>query len=66
MHSSQELKKGAISPIALLMSFTCKSWDLIIIGGLEQTSLANTIFLFITKAKARWRVILTHCFKKWL
>jgi hypothetical protein len=35
-------------------------------GGLEQTSLANVIFLYIAKAKARWRAILTHCLKNWM
>jgi hypothetical protein len=28
-------------------------------GGLEQASPANAIFLFISKVKAHWRAILT-------
>ncbi len=30
----------------------CKLWDLIVIGGLEQTSHANVIFLFMAEAKS--------------
>jgi len=52
--------------MALLMSLSCKSWDLIVMGGLEQTSLANTIFLSITKVKTHWKAILTHYLKKWM
>jgi hypothetical protein len=47
------------------MSLACKSWDLIIMGGLKQTSLSNAIFLSI-KAKTHWRTILTHCLKNWM
>ncbi len=47
------------------MSFACK-WDLIIMGGLKQASLANAVFLSMTKAKACWRVILTGCLKNWM
>jgi len=43
-----------------------KSWDLIIMGGLKQTSFANIIFLFIIEAKTRWKAILTHCLKNWM
>jgi hypothetical protein len=32
-------------------------------GGLEQTSPANAIFLSIAKAKAHWKAILTCCLK---
>jgi hypothetical protein len=31
---------------------TCKSWDLKVIKGLEQTSPAKPIFFFIVEAKA--------------
>jgi hypothetical protein len=48
------------------MSHACKSWDLIIMGGLEQTSLVNTIFLFMAEVKARWKAILTWCLKIWM
>ncbi len=48
------------------MSFACKLWDLIIIGGLKQTSHANTIFFSIIKVKAHWRVILTRYLKNWM
>jgi hypothetical protein len=48
------------------MSHACKLWGLIVIGGLEQTSLANAIFFSITKVKAQWRVIITHCLKNWV
>ncbi len=46
------------------MSHACKSWDLIVMGGLKQTSPTNVIFFFITEAKARWKTILTHYLKK--
>ncbi len=36
----------AISPIAFLMPTICKSWDLIIMKSLEQTSLTNPISLY--------------------
>jgi uncharacterized membrane protein len=49
-----------------LMLLACKLWDLIVIGGLEQTSLVNLIFLSIAKVKARWRPILTCCLKNWM
>jgi hypothetical protein len=45
---------------------TCKSWNLIIMGGLEQALLDNVIFLSIVKAKTCWRTILTHCLKTWM
>jgi len=48
------------------MLHPCKLWDLILMGGLEQASLANTIFLFIAKAKACWRAILTCYLKYWM
>jgi len=48
------------------MSPTCKLWDLIVMGDLEQTSHVNTIFLSIAKVKAHWRVILTRCLKNWM
>jgi hypothetical protein len=48
------------------MSLACKLWDLIVMGGLEQTSLANEIFLFIADIKAHWKVILTFCLKNWM
>jgi hypothetical protein len=35
-------------------------------GGLEQASLANAIFLSIAKAKACWRTILRCCLKIWM
>ncbi len=41
-----------ISPIAPLMLPTCKSWNLIIIGGLEQASPTNAIFISMAKGKA--------------
>jgi hypothetical protein len=31
---------------------TCKSWNLIIIGGLEQASPTNAIFISMAKGKA--------------
>jgi hypothetical protein len=40
-----------ISPTALLVLPACKSQDLIVIGGLEQTSPANAIFLSIVEVK---------------
>jgi len=52
--------------MAPLMSSTCKLWDLIVVGGLEQASLANTIFLSIVEAKACWKTILTRCLKIWI
>ncbi len=48
------------------MSLACKLWDLIVMGGLEQTSFANTIFLSITEVETHWRVILTHYLKSWM
>jgi hypothetical protein len=48
------------------MSPACNLWNLIVMGGLEQTSLANTIFLSIAEAKACWRAILTRCLKNWM
>jgi len=48
------------------MSLACKSWGVIVIGGLEQTSLANVIFLSITKVKAHWKAIITCCLKNWM
>jgi hypothetical protein len=44
--------RGRKSPTVPLMSFACKWCDLIVMGGLEQASLVNAIFLSITKAKA--------------
>jgi len=49
-----------------LLSLTCKSWDLIIIGGLKQISLTHIVFLFVAKAKACWRAILTCYLKNWM
>jgi len=49
-----------------LMLHTCKLWNLIVIGGLDQTSFANVIFHFIAEAKAHQRTILTCYFKKWI
>ncbi len=40
--------------------------NLLIMGGLEQASPANVIFLFMVKAKTHWRAILTHCLKNWM
>jgi hypothetical protein len=57
---------GIISPTTLLMSPACKSWNLIVIGGLEQTFLANTIFLSITKAKTCWKTISMRYLKIWI
>jgi hypothetical protein len=48
------------------MSPACKSWDLIVMGCLEQTSHANAIFISITKVKACWRIIITCCLKNWM
>ncbi len=45
------------------MSLTCKLWDLIIMGGLEQGLPTNAIFLSIIEVKACWRVILTRYLK---
>jgi hypothetical protein len=50
----------------LLMSPTFKSWDLIVIRGLEQASHANAIFLSIAKAKAHWKAMLTCYLKNWM
>ncbi len=54
------------SPTAFLMSLACKSWDLIIMRSLEQTSPTNAIFLSIIKAKTCLKTILTHCLKNWM
>jgi len=48
------------------MSLTCKSWDLIIMGGLEQASPTKSIFFFIIEVKTCWKVILTCCLKNWM
>jgi hypothetical protein len=53
-------------PMTPLMSLTHKLWDLIIMGGLEHASLANTTFLSITKATTCWREILIRCLKNWM
>jgi hypothetical protein len=45
------------------MSLACKLWNLIIMGGLEQGSPTNAIFLSIIEVKACWRAILTSYFK---
>jgi hypothetical protein len=50
-------------PIAFLMLSACKSWNLIVIGGREQASLTDAIFLSIAETKACWKAILTHCLK---
>jgi hypothetical protein len=50
----------------LLMSPACKLWDLIVMGGLEQTSSAKANFFFIIEVKAHWKSILTHCLKNWM
>ncbi len=55
-----------ISPTVLLMSHACKSWNLIVMGGLEQASPANIIFLSIVEAKACWRAIVTCYLKNWM
>jgi len=52
--------------MALLMSPECKSWNLIIMGGLEHASPANVIFLFIAEVKTHWKVILTCYLKNWM
>ncbi len=52
--------------MAPLMSLTCKSWNLIIIRHLEQSSLVNAIFLSIIKAKTCWKAILTRCLRNWM
>jgi len=52
--------------MAPLMSPTCKLWDLIVVGGLEQASPVNVIFLSIAKVKACWRAILTCYLKNWM
>jgi hypothetical protein len=64
--TSPSCGRKAISPTTLLMSLACKSWDLIVIGGLEQASLTHAIFLSIAKAKAHWRAILTCYLKSWM
>jgi hypothetical protein len=43
-----------MSPVALLMLLACKSWNLEILGGLEQPFPTKAIFFFIVKAKACW------------
>jgi len=48
------------------MSPTCKSWSLIITGGLEQTSPTNAIFFSIVETKSCWRIILTCYLKNWM
>jgi len=48
------------------MSPACKWCDLIVMGGLEQASFANVIFLSIAKAKACWKAILRCCLKNWM
>ncbi len=48
---------GRYSPIAPLMSSTCKLWSLIVIGGLEQAFPINAIFLSIAEAKVCWKAI---------
>jgi hypothetical protein len=35
-------------------------------GGLEQASPTNAIFLSIIEAKAHWKVILTRYLKNWM
>jgi len=35
-------------------------------GGLEQASLVNAIFLSMAEAKERWREILAHSLKNWM
>jgi hypothetical protein len=52
--------------MASLMLLTCKSWYLIVMRALEQTSPTNTIFLSIAEAKARWRAILTRYLQNWM
>ncbi len=52
--------------MTFLMLPACKLWNSVIMGGLEQTSPANTIFLFVTEVKACWRAILTCCLKNWM
>ncbi len=75
LHNSKGPKKGK-ELVSLMVGnylthgpfyvITCKLWDLIIVGGLEQASFANAIFLSIAKAKAHWRTILTCCLKNWM
>jgi hypothetical protein len=48
------------------MLLACKLWDLIVMGGVEQTSPANAIFNFIAKVKACWNAILTNYLKIWM
>jgi len=48
------------------MSPKCKLWGLLLIGGLEQASLANAIFLFIDEAKTCWKAIFTCYLKNWM
>jgi len=43
-----------------------KSWDLIIMRGLEHISSTNTIFLSIVEIEAHWKTILTCCLKIWM
>jgi hypothetical protein len=50
-------------PQPFLMSPTCKSYDIIIIGGLEQASLVNAIFFSITKAKTHSKKVLIRYLK---
>ncbi len=45
------LMVGNYFPTNPLMLPTCKLWDLIIMGGLKQKSIAKTIFLSIAKTK---------------
>jgi len=52
--------------MAFLMSPACKSWDLIVMGGLEYTSFVNAILRSIVEAKACWRAILTCYMKNWM
>jgi hypothetical protein len=78
MHNLQEQKKKKKKERANLLvvgnyfthspsnALACKSWDLIVMGGLEQTLPANAIFLSIAEAKTCWRAILTCCLKNWM
>jgi hypothetical protein len=45
---------------------TCKLWNLIVMGGLEQTSPTNAIFFSIINVKMCWRIISTQCLKNWM
>ncbi len=47
------------------MSPACKLWSNSN-GSLKHTSCANVILLSIAKAKAHWKVMLTHCLKNWI